>query len=231
MTTALQIITKALQKNGVLFASEAPSSDMAADGLSALNAMIDSLSNDSLMIYARTSENFPLVGGQATYSIGPSQTFNTVRPIAIVDACYTRLFPNFDEPVSIISDELYAGITDKVSMGRPRVINYNNNFPTAEIKLWPTPDQNYQLYMTTEKPLANWTLHQDVLLPPGWERALIFNLAIDLAPDYGQPISDALANGARESKGSIARAVIKNRPLQAYPTVGGNQNIYTGWYR
>ncbi len=231
MTTALQIITKALQKNGVLTAGEAPAADMAADGLSALNGLIDSWSNDSLMIYARTTESFPLVSGQATYTIGTGQQFNTTRPIAIEDACYTRLSPNFDEPISVISDELYSQITSKATLGRPRVLNYSNAYPVALINLWPVPEQNYTLFITSEKPLSNWTLYQDVVLPPGWERALIFNLAIDLAPDYGQPISDSMANGARESKGNIARAVLKNRPLETYPQLGAVQNGYTGWFR
>jgi hypothetical protein len=229
MATALQIITRALQKNGVLVGSEAPSADMATDGLVALNDMLDSWSNDSLMIYARTDENFPLSAGVSTYTIGPAQTFNTARPISLIDASYTRLFPNFDEPVTVITDELYNAITDKTSLGRPLHINYSNGNPTAEIKLWPVPDQNYTLYLTSEKPLTNWTLYQDVILPPGWNRALTYNLAIDLAPDYGQPVTEAMATIAAESRANIARAVLKARPLDAFARGRGNENIYTGW--
>jgi hypothetical protein len=202
---------------------------MAADGLVALNDLLDSWSNDSLMIYARTDESFPLSAGVSTYSIGTGQTFNTTRPVSLIDGCFTRFAPQYDEPLSLITDELYNNITDKTSLGRPRQLNYSNEYPYGEIKLFPVPDQNYTLHIISEKILTNWTLYQDVTLPPGWNRALTYNLAIELAPDYGQPLTDAMVSVAREAKGNIARAVLKARPLESYPKNNGYQNIYTGW--
>lgn len=229
MATAIQIITRALQKNGVLVGSEVPSSDMTDDGLSALNDLIDSWSNDSLRITSRTDDVFTLNAGVSTYTIGTGQTFNTTRPIALIDACFTRFAPQYDEPVSIITDELYNNITNKAALGRPRNLNYNNAYPVGEIKLYPVPDQNYELHLISEKPLANWTLYQDVALPAGWNRALIYNLAIELAPEYGQPVTNEMSMIARESKGNLARAVLRARPLESYPNLGFNENIYTGW--
>jgi len=230
MTTGLNIITKALQKNGVLTASEAPDADMAADGLSALNAMLSSWSNDSLLCYARVWESFNLVAGTSSYTIGTGQTFNTTRPIAIVDGCYTRLSPSYDEPISVTTDELYNGIVDKTTRGRPRVMSYDNGFASGTIRMWPVPDQTYSLFLLSEKPLASVTLAADIVFPPGWERALIFNLAIELCADYSQPITPSLQEVAAKSKGSIARAVLKNRSLQSYAQVSGNDNIYSGYY-
>lgn len=203
---------------------------MADDGLSALNAMLSSWSNDSLFCYARVWEPLALASGTASYTIGTGQTFNTVRPIAILDGCYTRMSPSYDQPIDVISDALYNNILDKTTPGRPRVLNYDNGFSTGTIRIWPVPDQTYSLFLLSEKPLVALTLNQTVILPPGWERALIFNLAIDLCADYSQPITDSLQLVATQSKASIARAVLKNRPLESFPQTGAYQNIYTGWY-
>ena len=226
-TTTLTIITKALQKNGVMTDSEVPSDSMANDGLDALNAMLGSWSNDSLSVYARTTESFTLVSGTASYTIGASQTFNTTRPIAIIDA-YTREGTT-DTRVEIITDKMYYDIADKSSTGQPKYLNYDNGFAAGTIRLYPSPDKAYSLYLLSEKPLSALTLNQTFSMPPGWERAMIYNLAMDLAPDYGQAITNDLKLIADQSKASIMRAVLRNRQMQAYPQPGYKGNIINGW--
>jgi hypothetical protein len=226
MTTARDIIKKSLQKIGVLVKQEDPSSDEANDALDALNALISSWSNDSLVIYARTWENFALTGGDGEYTIGTGGNFNTTRPIAIIDG-YTRLI-NDDYPLRIVSDEVYAAIPDKTSPGRPDVLNYDNAYPTAKIRLWSVPDVNYTLYIQTEKELTQFTLDTTVALPPGWVRALVNNLAVELAPEYGQEVPDTVLMAARESKGLISRSVNRVRGMSARSAGFGGSNIYSG---
>lgn len=229
MTTALDIITKALQKNGVLVKSETPASDEADDALDTLNAMISAWSNDSMFIYARTEDNFPLIAGTATYSIGTSQTFNTTRPMELVSS-YVRQGTT-DYNLTNIPDETYYGIIDKSTRSIPRFINYTNGFPIATIKLWPVPDTSYTIYMLTEKELSAFTLNQVVSLPPGWEQALIYNLAVLLAPEYGQPLDKGVVEIAERSMGAIKRSIMKNRSMDANPLIGVISNIYNGGYR
>ncbi len=89
MTTGLGIVTKALQKAGVVTKSETIGNDEASDGLDALNALVSSWANDSMLISSRSWESFTLTAGDAQYSIGTSQDFNTSRPVYIADA-YVR---------------------------------------------------------------------------------------------------------------------------------------------
>jgi len=231
MTTALQIITKAMQKAGVLTKSEAPAADEAADALYALNSMIASWSNDSMLIYARTLENFPITANVAEYTIGPSQTFNTVRPLFIVNA-YLRS-GTYDYPISIITDENYDDILDKETQGTPEFLNYTNGFPTAKIKLWSTPNSNYTLYLLTEKQLTEFSsLSQEVSLPPGWERALVYNSAPEISGDYGQEVPQSVLKIAAESKAAIRKTIMKNRTMDANPPLtSGYNNVLTGWWR
>jgi hypothetical protein len=230
MTTGLDIITKALQKNGVLVKSEAPSSDEADDALDALNAMISAWSNDSMLIYARTEENFPLSDGVAEYTIGTSQTFNTTRPIFITRA-YVRQ-NNTDYDLEPLTDEAYYSIADKNTSSIPKFFNFNNGFPTGKIKLWPVPNAAYTLYIQSEKELSGFTLSGNVSLPPGWEQALIYNLAVVLAPDYGEAVNQTslalAAKIAAESKTGIMRTIMRNRSMDHIPNVRLG-NFYNGW--
>lgn len=231
MATARDIITRSLQKIGALTKNQSPSADEADDGLVALNGMIGMWSNDSLMTIARTLENFPLVSNTSTYSIGPGQTFNTVRPIQIIDM-YVRS-GTIDYPMSPISDDMYANIQFKPALGIPEFYNYSNGYPSASIKLYPVPSSNYQLYILSEKELTSFaSLDTVVSLPPGWEMALVYNLAILLAPEYGQPVSQDTASIAASSLRAIQKAVNKNRSFDAQPARGpGVYNFYAGFVR
>lgn len=228
MTTALNIITKAMQKLGVLTKSEAPDSDEASDGLDALNDLLASWSNESMIVYERTTESFSLVAGTASYSIGSGQTFNTTLPVNIIEAHVRQ--GTIDYPITRITDEVYQGISDKNTRTIPYWLNYSNGFPSATIRLYPTPAEAYSLYLTSDKPLTTLTLATTISLPPGWKRALIYNLAVDLAPEYGQQMPPELVKVARDSKANIALSVLKNRTMDAQPygSVGGF-SIYRGY--
>lgn len=231
-TTALSIITAAMQKLGILTKTQKPSADEANDALAALNAMLSSWSNDSMLCYARTWETFPLQGGKAEYLIGPGASdFDTARPISIV-AGYTRLNGFSDQPIQVVNDEIYTTqIGVKSAPGFPDWLSYDNGYPVAKIRLWPVPAAAYDLFILSEKQLGQFTLHQPVDLPPGWERALVFNLPAELSGDYDQPVPDAVARIAMDSKNLIQKAVRKNRSLDATPQQGTPNNIYTGWNR
>lgn len=228
MTTAREIIKKALQKNGVLIKSEQPSADEAQDGLDALNAMITSWSNDSAVIYARTWETFPLTGTQSEYTIGTGGNFNTDRPIHIMSAYIRDVISDFT--LDIVDDETYNSITTKSAQGMPYVLNCDNGFPLAKIRLYPVPSMNYSLFVLSEKEITAFaTLDTVYQLPPGWERALIYNLAIELAPDYAAQVDQLTFNIAKSSLGLIRTATIRARGMDT-PYEVRLGNIYNGYW-
>lgn len=229
MTTARNIIKRALQRNGVLTKDESPSGDEASDALSSLNDMIGSWSNDSLLIYARLSESFPLVSGQSSYTIGSGGDFNTARPLQILTA-FTRI-GDIDYEIEIIPDTAYDGITQKnISTSIPEVMFYQTGFPLGTITIYPVPTTG-ALHIRSEKQLIEFpSLDTDVELPPGWDRALIYNLAMELAGEYGQPVDEALYQLAMDGLNKIRTAVARNKTMDAYPYSGSENNILTGWY-
>jgi hypothetical protein len=228
MTTARTIIKKAMQKSGILTKGENPSADEANDALDTLNDLLSSWSNDSLLVYVRSLEQFTLAAGTANYTIGPSMTFNTARPLQIASG-YVRS-GSTDYPLNKLQDVVFdESITDKSSPGIPDTFVYDNNSPTGIITFHPVPSENYPVYLRMEKLLTQFALDDDLTFPPGWERALIYNLAIELAPEYGQDVGQVVFTIAQESIGKIKEAVARNRTMDTPPLTGGTIfNIYSG---
>lgn len=226
MTTMSDIARKALQKSGVLFKSETPDADEANDAVSAINMMISSWSNDGLSVYARSWETFSITSGVNSYTIGSGGAFNTARPINIVSS-YTRDGSN-DEAVTIIPDQTYNNfIGTKTSSGRPYFLNYDNAYPLATIRIWPVPSTTYDLFLLTEKELPQYGINDTISLPPGWERALIYNGAIEVCSDYGQAPEPSVVKIAAESLASIKRAAARAKSMDCNPIYLGAGNFYT----
>lgn len=229
MSTARDIIKRMMQKIGVLVKSEAPSDDEARDALATLNALISSWGNDSSMITARAWESFPLVGGTGSYTMSTGLTFNTTRPIAII-AAYVRSGTT-DYDLGIIDDEQYNSIINKSVTSIPLFLNFDNAFPTDTIRLYPIPAAAYTLFILSEKPLTGLvTLDTELSMQPGVERALIYNGALELAPEYGQQPDPSVVKIAAESLGLVRLANIKARGVNWTPSNLGVENINTGWY-
>lgn len=230
MTTALDIITGAARLIGAVRMNEALAGHEAANGLVALNDMISSWSNNSLNIYARTLESLTLSTSAQSYTIGSGATLNTTRPVKIVSGSIRS--GNLDYDVEFISETEFESITLKsVSGGTPYYATYNNAYPTGTLRFYPMPTAGDVLRLLSEKPLTEFAaLGTTVDLPPGTKKALRFNLALDLAPEYGIEPSKLVVKGAMESLGAIRLAAAKNRPMPYLPSTDYEGNIYTGYY-
>lgn len=230
MTTARQIITKALQKARVLVKGESPSGDEISDGLYALNAMIGSWSNNSLLIYSRTSESFALTGNQASYTIGSGGDFDTDRPLQILSA-FIRI-GSTDYELESINGVQYDKIVQKnIATAIPQYIFYDGNSPLGVITLNPVPTGG-TLHIRSEKQISQFsTLDTDNNFPAGWDRALIFNLAAEIASEYGQEISQMDYQIAKESLANIKTATARNKNMNMFAGSRYTNDIDMGWYR
>lgn len=230
MGTARQIITKAMQKAGVLTKSEAPDADEANDALDALNDMLSSWSTDSLVTYSRVWESFTLTGNKGDYTIGTGGDFNTDKPVEIVEAHIKN--GTTDYSMDVVSDVVYNRyIITKTTQGIPYWLNFDNAFPLSTIRLFPVPSTAYDLFILSEKQLTQLAIDDTVSLPAGWNRALIYSLALELSPDYGQAATRDIVAIAKSSKAAIRRAVAKSKDMNAQPLGLNTRNVYTGYNR
>lgn len=234
MSTVSDLIKGSLRLLGAIAQGETPSSNASADGLSVLNEMLDSWSNEGLILFDRTIETFSLVASTASYTIGTGATFNTARPIRLIQANAKQSGDNSEFPIRILNSDEYSRIIDKtIQSNLPLSIYYNDTFPTGTIYVWPVPSAAASLILYSDKPLSNFSLIADtVSLPPGYKEAMRYNLAVRLAPEYGRPISQDIAMIASESKAAIMRT--NNEPVymqsDVFGLVGDEKqfNIYTG---
>ncbi len=215
MTTALNLITGAARLLGVVRKGEALDGDEAADGLSALNAMLSAWGSERLMALARVRESFTLTSA-SSYTIGSGQTLNTTLPIAISNA-FIRI-GGVDYQLEEVTDEEYDQISIKDISGIPYVFNFTNSptTATATIRLYPAPSAGYELHLLSEKPFTTLTLATDIYFPQtAGERAARYNLAVEMAPEFGVEPSSAVVAIVREAKGQMKLETAKSIKMRS----------------
>lgn len=190
---------------GAIASGETPSADETSDGISTLNDLLEAWSNEGLLIYSRTREAFSLVPSQSRYSIGVGGNFDTSRPQQIQEA--TILSNGIELPVEIINVNQFAALQDKsLSNSIPYYLYTEGTYPLDYINLYGVPSSANSLVLYSLKPLAKYTSGSDVVsLPPGYARALRYNLALELSPEYGKPLNELIISVAQESKAGIQR--------------------------
>lgn len=214
MTTAIELINSALRLATVLASGETPTADEATDALKALNDLLENWSTERLSVWQRENQVFALTSGTATYSIGPAGTFNTTRPVRVSNSFVRCLGTDF--PVAVWGLAEYDATPVKTIGGIPERMVYVNDLPLGSITLYPVPSQAMDLHLSTDRVLTTpLALATTLAYPPGYERALRYALAINLASEYGVELSPTVHAIAKDSKGDIKRAN-KVRVLAAY---------------
>lgn len=201
--TALDLIKGAYRLIGVIAEGETPEAEDANIALSALNALLDAWKIEPLLIYDLQEESFALAPGDGAYSIGAGQDFNTTRPEAVVSA-FVRDSSGIDRPLTVFEFDRWDQIPDKDAAGTPEALSYEPSYPYGQIKLWPAPAASATLHIRTHKPLTGaLTLAAQILVPAGYERAIRFNLAVELAPEFGREAPPTVQRVATESKANL----------------------------
>jgi hypothetical protein len=227
--TGRDLITASLRKIGAVAPGESISASEATDGLAELNRMLSTWSTESLLVYTETQEAaFTLTPGDGTVTLGTSGDITT-RPVKVTRAAIRD--GSIDYPMDILTSGQYAGISNKSQTGIPRALFDDGGYPQRTLYLYPVPSEAKSLLLFTLRPLtAIASLDTAVSLPPGYEDALVYNLAIRLATEYGRPISQEVGVTANDSKAAIQRANYRPSLLGVDPALlpAGRRNIYTG---
>jgi hypothetical protein len=203
MSASQTIIVNALCDIGAYGPGETPSPDDLSLGLTKLNNLLDSWAAEKLQPLGLKVAQYTLTGA-ASYTIGPSGTFNTTRPMKIKSAAV--VVASVVRPVDILTAEKWDAIADKTRSGTFADTGfYDNGFPLATISLNPKPASG-QLKLTTYEAVVSFPdLTTVVNFPPGYERALTACLGVEMAPAMSRPLDQTLLGIAAEAKGTIAK--------------------------
>ena len=239
--TAADQINRALRLLGVLAEGETPSAAMSNDALMALNQMIESWNTERLSVFSTIDQlvNWP------TYSInetlGPSGSLvrlngTAVRPIWVDDATYFRdPQTNVSYGIKLINQQQYDGIAVKtVTSTYPQVMFVNMTYPDIDIFIYPKPTRLLEFHFISVEELSQpATLDTSILFPPGYLRAFAYNLAMEIAPEFGVEPSPQVKRIAMSSKRNLKRI---NNPddimSMPYSLIATRQrfNVYAGNY-
>lgn len=181
MTTAAQLIDRAYTLIGYKDPSETLSGQDTSYALTVLNALIDSWNTQTLFIYTTTEIVVTTSGKPIT--IGPGQTVNTDRPVRLPVGSYARI-SGIDYPINWIGTAEYQSIVLKDTASTIPIYGfYDGGNPTGNLYLWPYQTTATEYHFLVETQLTEWaTLNTDVSLPQGYEKALAYSLAEELAP-------------------------------------------------
>ena len=233
-TSAGDQINGAMRLIGMLAEGETPSAAASQDALSALNQMIDSWNTERLSIFSTQDQVFTWPASVRSRTLGPTGDFVGNRPILMDDATYFRdAATNVSYGIKIINQQQYDGIAVKtVTSTYPQVLWVNMTYPDIEMYVYPVPLRPLEWHFVSVQELTQpATLATTLSFPPGYLRAFRFNLACEIAAEFGVEPSPQVSRIAMTSKRNIKRI---NNPddvmAMPYGIVANRQryNIYAG---
>lgn len=191
--TRNQIIAGALRLLGVIGQGQTPDANQYSDCAEALNIMLKAWEAEGLPLWAIKIQAIPLVAGQRVYSIGPSKDVDTQKPLKLYQSYY-RQTSNVDIPMTSLSQSEYNNLGNKTTPGRPIQYYYENLLDYGNLYVFPVPtssEAGENIYITYQRPFADFDSATDTAdVPQEFLRALKYNLAMELALEFGYPTQD-----------------------------------------
>lgn len=223
MTTATEIIGQALGLLGVKDPVEAVNGTEAANCLVRLNGLLDSWRTESLSAYslARVSASV----AAATATIGPAGTFVLAsRPVRLELGCFFTA-GGVDYPIDPIGADRFNAIPVKTNGGRgPSVVYIDEAWPAATLYFYPVPASAVTVTLLVQTQITAFAdLTTSYSFPPGYARAMAFDLALEMAPEYQVAVTPLLMRRAEGAKRSVTR--LNSRvPVLKLPAIVGRQS-------
>lgn len=211
--SARSIVTTALRLLGVAAHEQPISADMAESGLDALNTMLDAWSIEKLLTWTRPRYHLPLVPSQGAYTWGKvtgevtAADVSAVAPVRL-DLCLLNIggSPAQEWPIEVLTQEQYeSGVWFKgLESSYPEAVYLERQVPVSILHVYPVPMFSYTLILLPWQEHSPYE-HYDAVLdwPNGYQRALTWSLACELAPQYGIETSPLILRTAEEAKRAI----------------------------
>lgn len=234
MATVQDLGTDSLLEIGALAAGETMGAADAATVLRSLNRMINAWKAERVYIYTLTRTTWVIVSGDGTYTVGTGGDLNVLRPVHIdgVNIIDTSISPYVEVPLDVMTDQAWTNLRVRTQTStQPTSAYYNLTYPLATLDLWPVPTSaTLTGVLYAPQAAAEFSAITDsVSLPPGYERMIVKNLALELAPQYGVEPPNALQRQAQESLAVVLRANRREQQMQFDPGAAMNRPTYDIW--
>jgi hypothetical protein len=192
---------------GVLEIGDTPDTNTLNNASMSLNLLIKQMSTEGLKLWKNSELIIPLTAGQTTYTLGgPTSSLMydslapsipiTDKPLKVIQGFYRRttVTPVIDTPVILLSKQEYNVLGSKFSTGTANSLYYSVKVLSGVLYVYLTPDTysqgNLELHLVAQMPLNDVTASTDVPdFPNEWMNTLVWNLADQLAIEYGVPMN------------------------------------------
>lgn len=212
-----QIITAALRKIGAVATGETPVASEINEGSQALNLLIKEWMAEGIGIWLYDTFEMALVVDQESYSFGVGGDVTTVgRPLNVVESRYHYYTGSRDLPMMRMTRDQYFNLPVKSTGGVPTQFYYEPQIPLGYLYIWPiiTATTSDTIRGTARVEVEDFDAVANTPdFPKEWFSALMWNLALDLAPEYGKEPSNFIVGRASLA---LSRAMEQDREASVY---------------
>lgn len=201
------IVASAMKQLGLVAAGEKVTGDELVDALGSLRGLLAQWATDRLHVHKATILTLPLTKGVGAYQIGKIEGDCCEYELTCCGDVLAR--PDLSAEISHISDRAWLD-DQEITMVR----DLNNT--ASGIKVWYQMDNPNWIFHINEAAkelkIKVYTLpfdlcdHDELHLPPQYERALILTLALEIAPMFGVEPSATLFRNQSQAITILKRA-------------------------
>ena len=232
MATYGDLITDALIEIGVTAAGETPAAVDMATGLRTMNRLIDTWAAERLQIYTVTRTLWTIAANDGEYTVGLTGNVNVARPVYLDHVNFVDMSTNPDTEYQMqpLTDDAYAAIPQKlITSPMPQFWYYNPTYPLGTLTLYPVPTSTtLQGALYAPAAVAQTAAATTASLPPGYERMIVKNLAVELAPSYTRQVDQNLLLQAENAKAVVKRSNrrLMDMSVDAAALIQGQGSLY-----
>lgn len=183
------LINAALRKCGVLAEGETASTESITNCTQALNNIVVRFATLGMPLWKRTELAISLVAGTINYTVANSLKTPQVILRDVTGGTQYELVEK--------SRYDYNRLPSNTS-GIPVHYTFNPNLENGTVTIWPIPDSSAAsskaITVVYQKEFDGFVAATDTPdFPSYWTDALIYELAVNIAPEYGVPLQDRTA--------------------------------------
>jgi len=200
--------------------------------------MLDEWQADGLKIFTENISTFPFVLGTQTYTLGTGGNFNMARP-AHIDRMGCQILSNptqpSEVPITLLDKDGWANVRVKnISGSYPLFCYPDYAFPLMNLSFWVIPGLASNVVIYSWAPLSTWPdlNTTDVTFPPAYLKAIRYNLAKEIAPEFGIPMTpefQLVMKGADDALKALKDLNLPQPILKCDPGLSGTGASMYDW--
>ncbi len=209
MPTASELIHSSMRLIGAIASGEVLETNELNDGFVSLNQMLASWNTEGASLVARKRLLVAVSGTNGPYALPE-------RPVRIEAASVAA--GGIDSQLEIVDSAGWESTPEKAAQSvYVRRLFCDYAYPSASVYIAPIPRLGGQLEVWIYVTMAQFaSLSTTIDLPPGYEMALRYNLAMALLPEYPRSeVDPTLPSQAQNYKASIVQLNTQNHIHQA----------------